>query len=158
MRPVGIDLETCRRSTCGECGEPCDWRYGGMDGSNRWYHTNTGRAYCYRNPEHKEMAWPVYNEPVGTIESGIIRSETQTVLGFIAECETCPQKAILQAQPDASWICPRCLEANPDLAPEPESDPVRLAHSLISEANQVFRRVVQVSDDDGEWPIGKVQG
>jgi hypothetical protein len=31
------------------------------------------------------------------------------VMGFIAQCEVCPQKAILIDQPDG-WVCPRCVE------------------------------------------------
>lgn len=32
------------------------------------------------------------------------------VWGFIAQCEICPQKAILGEQPDEPWVCPRCAE------------------------------------------------
>ena len=32
------------------------------------------------------------------------------VWGFIAQCEICPQKAILGEQPAEPWICPRCAE------------------------------------------------
>lgn len=31
-------------------------------------------------------------------------------MGFLAQCEICPQKAILTDQPDG-WVCPRCVEA-----------------------------------------------
>lgn len=31
------------------------------------------------------------------------------VMGFVAQCEVCPQKAILTDQV-ASWVCPRCAE------------------------------------------------
>lgn len=34
------------------------------------------------------------------------------VLGFIAQCQTCPQKAVVDTQPpEGGWVCPRCSDA-----------------------------------------------
>lgn len=34
-----------------------------------------------------------------------------TIAGFIARCEVCPQWAIVDAQPEEGWACPRCRAA-----------------------------------------------
>lgn len=101
-------------NTCGECGEPIYWRdrsWAGMDGGDRWYHAETHRVYCYRAPEHTEMAYPAWApEPRRT-------SPSVHVIGFQVQCQICPQKAILTDQVDA-WVCPRCTEVG-----EPAEDP-----------------------------------
>jgi hypothetical protein len=43
---------------CDECGEHVVYATKGVDGPNRWYHADTGRAFCYRAPEHTETARP----------------------------------------------------------------------------------------------------
>lgn len=32
------------------------------------------------------------------------------VLGFQVQCSICPQKALVDEQPDGAWTCPRCAE------------------------------------------------
>lgn len=32
------------------------------------------------------------------------------VLGWIVQCAVCPQRALVAAQPDGDWTCPRCAE------------------------------------------------
>lgn len=32
------------------------------------------------------------------------------VLGFIAQCSVCPQRAVVDTQPSGDWTCPRCAE------------------------------------------------
>lgn len=32
------------------------------------------------------------------------------ILGFLVQCETCPQIAIVATQPSPGWLCPRCAE------------------------------------------------
>jgi hypothetical protein len=34
------------------------------------------------------------------------------VLGFLAQCNVCPQQAMLATQPDKGWVCPRCAEVS----------------------------------------------
>ena len=45
-------------SLCGECGETVDFRRDGIDGPSKWYHTASDRAYCYRDPQDSETAYP----------------------------------------------------------------------------------------------------
>ncbi len=54
------------------------------------------------------------------------------ILGFIAQCSVCPQRAVVDVQPVDGWVCPRCAEV---------TAPVRTS----------------VWADD-EWPVGSVQG
>ncbi|MCV7358510.1 hypothetical protein [Mycolicibacterium fluoranthenivorans] len=57
-----------------------------------------------------------------------------TVLGFLVQCEICPQRAMVAAQPsEDGWVCPRCTEVT-----GPSPDPA--------------------SEADDEYPIGKVRG
>lgn len=53
VRAIGLGHQEC-----GECGEQILWSTGGVDGEDRWYHTSSGRAFCYQNPEHNETAYP----------------------------------------------------------------------------------------------------
>lgn len=32
------------------------------------------------------------------------------VLGFLVQCNICPQQAIVDTQPAEGWVCPRCAE------------------------------------------------
>lgn len=32
------------------------------------------------------------------------------VIGFHVQCNVCPQRALVAAQPDGDWTCPRCAE------------------------------------------------
>ena len=32
------------------------------------------------------------------------------LLGFLVQCSVCPQQALVAAQPDGEWLCPRCAE------------------------------------------------
>lgn len=51
------------------------------------------------------------------------------VVGFITQCATCPQRAVLRLQPATDWQCPRCT---PHAAPQ--------------------------TPPDADWPIGEVCG
>ena len=33
-----------------------------------------------------------------------------TIIGFHVQCNVCPQKALVDEQPDGDWTCPRCAE------------------------------------------------
>lgn len=33
------------------------------------------------------------------------------LLGFIAQCAICPQRAVVATQPTSGWVCPRCAGA-----------------------------------------------
>lgn len=37
-------------------------------------------------------------------------SDGMTVLGFLVQCNICPQQAIVATQPAEGWVCPRCAE------------------------------------------------
>lgn len=55
------------------------------------------------------------------------------VIGFIAQCATCPQRAVLRLQPVTGWQCPRCVA--------PTVQPPRIE-----------------STEPDDWPIGEVIG
>ena len=63
------------------------------------------------------------------------------VVGYIAQCVTCPQRVVLHLQPAVEWQCPRCapraaLGAGPVV---PEIEPTR------------------IEDVEPDWPIGQVR-
>jgi hypothetical protein len=104
------------------------------------------------------------------------------LLGFLVQCGRCPQQALLDAQPDGEWTCPRCAEV---------AEPVGtirsgLTHDIVSHislprdhwmifcncgeimfgasediAHREWRehraRKLAPADDD-EYPLGKVRG
>ncbi|MBU8833629.1 hypothetical protein [Mycolicibacterium goodii] len=46
------------------------------------------------------------------------------IIGFIAQCAVCPQRAVLTDQPDPDgWLCPRCAEVAPSAAEACEIEP-----------------------------------
>jgi len=42
-----------------------------------------------------------------------------TVLGFIVQCQICPQRAMVDTQPEEGWVCPRCEEVTEPHDAEP---------------------------------------
>lgn len=36
--------------------------------------------------------------------------QAPAVLGFLVQCATCPQRAVVDNQPAQDWVCPRCSE------------------------------------------------
>jgi hypothetical protein len=69
------------------------------------------------------------------------------VLGFIAQCDVCPQKAIVSEQPSSGWVCPRCAEVT---EPSPYVDP-----QYVYTAPGSFT----LPDDEDDGPdLRKVQG
>lgn len=86
-------------ASCGECGELIALRESGVDGTHRWYHLGTDRAYCWRDPRHTETAYPAPDS-----------AGASPVIGFITQCEVCPQRALLAVQ-TVGWVCPRCTDA-----------------------------------------------
>lgn len=70
-------------------------------------------------------------------------------IGFIAQCATCPQRAVLHIQVPGDWHCPRCNEP---------ADPFVGALQEIQKIN-ARAGFGDVDVDQGEpddWPIGKV--
>ncbi|SCX34500.1 hypothetical protein [Mycolicibacterium fluoranthenivorans] len=71
------------------------------------------------------------------------------VLGFIVQCEICPQQAVVDTQPsEGGWVCPRCTEVT-----GPSPDP--FFEKMLADAPKSPPFVVR---DDDEYPIGKVRG
>lgn len=95
-----MSTPTYARSVCGECGEP-------IYRATIWLHVATDMARCYRDP-HLETAYPD--------QGYVIEFEAEqqpaapAVLGFLVQCQICPQQALVDAQPDGDWTCPRCAE------------------------------------------------
>lgn len=90
-------------AVCGECGNLISLaRVPAADGE-LWVHTGTGQSFCYRAAEHTQTAWPDPG-PADTVE-------LPEVIGFLVQCQICPQKAVTRAQ-HRDWICPRCTEVH----------------------------------------------
>lgn len=107
-------------SACGECGYAIEW----TPQRGKWIHVESELPDCYRDPQHTEQAYPKYAPapaPLAPEEpaSGTLTIELPAVLGFIAQCEICPQKALLSEQPAESWVCPRCAEVAEGNSSEP---------------------------------------
>lgn len=128
-------------NVCGECGEPIVWTASGVDGSDRWYHTQTQRAFCYREPQNTETAYPSW-EPRTT---ATLTLDLPDVLGYMSQCELCGQRAITREPHGLAWNCPKCEEANPTITFRTwlPGDPTVPAE--------------QVADDD-DYDLRKVQG
>lgn len=84
------------------------------------------------------------------------------VLGFIAQCAVCPQRALLDAQPDGDWMCPRCTEvAEPVRIPDEYAikprfvPPPGFGDIDVAQAEPVGSPGVW---DGDEWWLKKVQG
>ena len=76
------------------------------------------------------------------------------VLGILVQCSVCPQQALVAAQPDGEWLCPRCAEVA-------ERAPVRLPAEFDTPsglAALLRHHGVRVEFDDDEYPLGKVRG
>ena len=76
------------------------------------------------------------------------------MLGFLVQCSVCPQQALVAAQPDGEWLCPRCAEVA-------ERAPVRLPAEFDTPsglAALLRHHGVRVEFDDDEYPLGKVRG
>lgn len=90
----------------------------------------------------------------------------QRVLGFLVQCETCPQKALIATQVD-TWQCPRCTAASePYTGPESGYD---IGGRACAEAAAMFpqhtkiadlaKRVQVTADDPDDAPdLGKIIG
>ena len=77
------------------------------------------------------------------------------MLGFLVQCSVCPQQALVAAQPDGEWLCPRCAEVVAERAP------VRLPAEFDTPsglAALLRHHGVRVEFDDDEYPLGKVRG
>lgn len=77
--------------------------------------------------------WPIRLATLDDLEA--LRTEVRAlhdrpVLGYISQCQVCPQKAIT-SQP-GPWLCTACAD--------------------------VASGAAHVAEDDDGWPIGKVQG
>lgn len=87
------------------------------------------------------------------------------VIGYLAQCAICPQRALLTVQLD-DWVCPRCAEVVPTIANEPGFGDVDVAAAeptiaeLMAgiEKRRTERLTAAVADYESDYPIGQVEG
>lgn len=84
------------------------------------------------------------------------------ILGFIAQCEICPQRAVVDTQPLPGWVCPRCAAVagafgDVDVA---QAEPIAPAVRLDLANGQYPNVMAQagLGGDDDDYPIAKVRG
>jgi hypothetical protein len=105
------------------------------------------------------------------------RAPAPALLGFIVQCEVCPQQAVVATQPEPGWLCPRCAEVaggfgDVDVAQGeavasftsrfPFPTPARTGYPYIAVdlTNGQYPNVMAQAGlaDDDDYPIAKVQG
>lgn len=79
-------------------------------------------------------------------------------IGYLAQCQTCPQRAVLHLQPAADWTCPRCTEpAEPE--PHIRTSAGRIPASELFPQHQRRNGFGDVDVDQAEphdWPVEQV--
>lgn len=170
-------------AVCGECGELIALVAVPAAECSLWIHPYTGQAFCYRDPQRTETAWP---DPAGRADITIAEASHRIpapesspptaptrVLGFIVQCAVCPQKAVVATQPAGEWVCPRCVEVvDADGVVDaciacPSEHPVIANHSCAlpeghdgphETAVHRWPAEPEPSCDDDQYPISKVWG
>lgn len=73
------------------------------------------------------------------------------VIGFQVQCNVCPQRALVVAQPEGDWTCPRCAEVTGGFGDVDVAQAERIVTGPVAGWTDP-----QPADD--HYPIEKVRG